>query len=1013
MAFSDFQHSNKKVITTGETWTSETDIAELKIKDVIGSRSRILKVVIQNPNNGRGGVYSAYQRVRVIDRLLNVVTFLGRIESVKPDHRKQEIELICRDGMGELSEKSNSALSYSDVRRSELIKDIVNTDSDGVFGTGSGKNITTAFHVDTSNYLEQITRQYGNANDGYESLLDSVEKLAQEEAWFPTSCLLWSGNITIPLADVWFLMTAEVHFANNTIMKPQASTADAGTADEMRMYLGSTQKFRAVDFILEAESGIYVSLLVQYWDGSTWTAIASAPNTPSVTDTTNDLEQNGRISFSALPSDWTTRTNLTGVESADNVTGTQRDDSSVSTVDDAASDDLYWIRITIDRSSGSEDPGVIYGLCLLDNDLRPFDSRWDYRMEDPFFGDVIADGDGAGAFTDNTIKSYNSLSTTNFNFLAASGRNFYFGADRRFAGIEFELSTNGNYGNVTITWAYWNGATWTNITDDNSYGFAADGAVRLDTNASTTWVIGDLIQDLGESGGVHGNYYFIRAVVSGAPTTTAVIKTVRTISIASMAFFERGSEPWPWRLRGTTDTSVTTILTDANATFISAGLVGSEVINVTTGATATVTAVTSSTELTVSSAIFGVDGHEYFVSVRKGEDFAGTKADTNQGDTWHGLTLKWRGAWEDQLTPIYRYQLGEQPVEFFTRVIVHGKDGARGIAVNSDREATYGIVKEKILYDWDILTPGAATTKAESTLKTLEPGSTTSVRRGEIEFYGYPAYIFQNKPIAVRAGDIIRLTINDATLSFTNERFLVWGIDYDDGSSLVKLTVTQDLIPALEDTNSINSQMKSVNRAVRQVSWKASVPSQAIGTSFVFHNTGGVYSPESRWVHNEDDTNENQDSLDLANYIGADDTNINPYSGVVGDNWEVAMSIHHALGGAMTFAGATDAEESDIVTGTGKIYYNTDDNLFKMRVEKGEVSETFRHMPVGEWGTVELGSGGEVTITFDNSYSDKPTFLATLDADGFSSPPINKTFEVKSWVQDGNGNYTGVVITTT
>lgn len=54
-----------------------------------------------------------------------------------------------------------------------------------------------------------------------------------------------------------------------------------------------------------------------------------------------------------------------------------------------------------------------------------------------------------------------------------------------------------------------------------------------------------------------------------------------------------------------------------------------------------------------------------------------------------------------------------------------------------------------------------------------------------------------------------------------------------------------------------------------------------------------------------------------------------------------------------------------------------------------------------------LDANGEKALTFGRTFSTKPVAAFTY-AEAADSPPV--TFKVKSWIQDGSGNYTGCVI---
>lgn len=56
------------------------------------------------------------------------------------------------------------------------------------------------------------------------------------------------------------------------------------------------------------------------------------------------------------------------------------------------------------------------------------------------------------------------------------------------------------------------------------------------------------------------------------------------------------------------------------------------------------------------------------------------------------------------------------------------------------------------------------------------------------------------------------------------------------------------------------------------------------------------------------------------------------------------------------------------------------------------------------WGTTNVS--GEVTFTFTRTFAAKPTVDLSYEEAADNQPLV---FKVKSWTQDGNGNYTGLV----
>ena len=131
MSFSEFQYSNRQAFpftvpsgTSGETWTTEDAVSGLTFRDKVET-GRTLTVTIRNPQNLHGSKYSAFQRVRVIDRPSNVVLFIGRVQDAQNDNRKQILVLRCADYVGDLGDKTVPSANLYGNRRSDITKDVI------------------------------------------------------------------------------------------------------------------------------------------------------------------------------------------------------------------------------------------------------------------------------------------------------------------------------------------------------------------------------------------------------------------------------------------------------------------------------------------------------------------------------------------------------------------------------------------------------------------------------------------------------------------------------------------------------------------------------------------------------------------------------------------------------------------------------------------------------------------------------------------------------------------------
>ena len=219
--------------------------------------------------------------------------------------------------------------------------------------------------------------------------------------------------------------------------------------------------------------------------------------------------------------------------------------------------------------------------------------------------------------------------------------------------------------------------------------------------------------------------------------------------------------------------------------------------------------------------------------------------DTYGGDSaWHGMTFTYKAGKTAQVSPIYRYAISEVPAEMLTRVTVHGKSPISFTAIDEEAESTYGIRQEKVVYDKSIEFAAEAETSAEGLLAQLKPLSNQTIKKAMLEVYDYPVYTYNSAtstpfysgateidrgiPRPVRAGDMIKITIDDGNYSLTNEPFLVQSITYDDKKGLAKLTCTQGIHPASTMTDS--PWADNYNKAVeaRNTAQEAALPTTQV-----------------------------------------------------------------------------------------------------------------------------------------------------------------------------------------
>jgi len=1187
MAFSQFQYAvtsgattQRTKIETNEDWVVDGDVKGIRLKETLGS-TRILEVQINNPDGGSQGRYKAFQRVRLTDRRSNVVLFLGRVEVITPDHRKQHITLLCRDYMSELVEANVSVPLLTGNRRSDLVKRIIAghdgrtwkasagvfqaTDTSTAFDAQNrtlnyqhkgDKNVDWWTHVDDSPHLEYVTKNYGSGSDaGYQSMYESIKGLSEEESWRDQEVLLYTSptlslehgnsefltmlNSGDGLAG-WIYGTAEMLNGTGKLPKPQYAVGSGSGVTGMRMYIGSSRQFSGLDIVMQKSTASWASLTVEYWNGVSWDDV------DNITDGTNDLEQSGKITWRGSGTDtyayWVAKNNLTGVESSNsfsdyfllnkvslyknsynesnmlNYDGSNFDNlgnnyikgasanegksagytnnsgdnidqggnKRVTTLADPPLQNKFWIRLSATRDRGSVDPGHLFSLKILPtaigsatstdpDDYLGSEAKWDFRMQDPFFFDSVGYSTGSSNWTDNTLAATTKSASDNFNWFTSTSTSnkFYIGSEHQFGGIEFQLATdaNGNYGSYTgrPRFRYWSKGSssiesWVEVVDENSYAFNKDGSVRfrLGREASSTqtmvndWKrtsLNDATSGNTNSAAPTQSLYWIEVTtnsgespgISGV-TRNAIIKLMRTISVAAFAYFERGTEPWNANVSGTRDGSgPTSTLRDAasglggNGGQFQSSAFGQEVVRIDSPSTSprkgTVSYATdaSSTSVSLSASIFPsaqYNAKYNLVNEKrpgvKSYDVYGDSLHTTtwhgQRNNWHGLTLKWRGEQSDWELPIYRYEIGDAPVDLMTRVTVYGREPSSFTAINKKRETEYGVKKHHVLYDRTLNTDQECKNKAEAVLRTFEPQSATTIRRGNIEIYNYPTYKYNPTttnassastnlaiPRAVRVGDIINVSIVDGTFNLSNEKFLVWAIDYNDANSLTKLTVSQDLLPSFG--NALTAQQTAVEayRLAKDASQQNATPSPASARDVILSANDSSADPRAR-LH-VDDFDKRDKDLD-----GLSGTNNNPQGSSTPSKSTIKVQKFKQHDDPLNLA-ATDAMYShdsyDSIGGGGVVndaHFGNEsyEDAFAIYPYHGGAL-SFEGTTNDVTGTADSGSSGTLLIdaarTFDSSYIGL-TIIEGVQADANGPGAIHKDEHYITEVRDTTSVYT-------
>jgi len=486
----------------------------------------------------------------------------------------------------------------------------------------------------------------------------------------------------------------------------------------------------------------------------------------------------------------------------------------------------------------------------------------------------------------------------------------------------------------------------------------------------------------------HHHLYWIRASLPGTGTVTssAKISTVRMLSKPAFKYFERGTEPWNFNITGTDEVTSSGFdkheFNDVNGQFLRSPSTGGVWIKNTswtdsdqTNSTNSVLSVSTfglqpalrrggrtnasltdttgqTTELSnrafLSAALFVRSGTPADYEGRKGSNYLlyqdkriGLKSyesyggGTSSTHNWHGARIALGVPQLNQDIPLYRYEVRELPMDMVTRVTVNGQDPITFTATDTDLENIYSIKQEKIVYDRTITSIAEAETSAESILSSLKPLTTQTIKKVTLEIYDYPVYKYNSAttattnraiPRVIRAGDVIKITVNDGNYVFTNEPFLVQGIVYDDKKSLSKLDCTQGLYPASSDTSNIWARNYELAKLARGSAQDSSVPSGSSTTNMSFGSgqTGEQIEvkmavandslhPAENSLTIDRNTNPNNDAVNTVT-----DEHVSTASGEVGfdGKFKTTIALHHNQG-AISFAGDTQDLTLTAVTGSG------------------------------------------------------------------------------------------------
>ena len=607
------------------------------------------------------------------------------------------------------------------------------------------------------------------------------------------------------------------------------------------------------------------------------------------------------------------------------------------------------------------------GLNRFDIIHRAFGAIAGYSGVEKRFIVAITESESDTIITFDELTSPEAIEIATYNPtipVQTGGRYIYVASAYPFAGIDFELLNPEDTFEGTAYQYLDASGSWNNVLEIRSdFGFdEIEGTVLWDMptlgSSNTAWSKYDYDEE--------GIYYWVRMVRND---NTNKISALRTASVASFKYFERGTEPWDWVEYNDKRTE-------------------------------------RPKELGEKAADTWIDSDDEII-----EQYA-------------PLHLQWRGILDNTTIPITSYDIGDNDLEVVTRVIVHGRNGVKGFAVDFDREDELNIIKEKIITNaWELSTPAECNQHAELVLSQYKPKDLGGFQHGTITIHAYPAYkVSDRRPIAVREGDMVRVSIRDGTFmgdsELNNEPFLVLGIDFQENESNFVLIVSRVLLPT-PDTLSSNSTLTNLLKKERSHAWNSMVPSESSATDNILHKNRGIYEPTFRM------------RLDDDGRVVYDTFTGNDKNPSLSDNWDSHIIQDRnawVIGGAVCFdelgsdgethltraLGAYDDYGNPVPTtnprAAGVFTYDNETETLRARIGKGDPNATLRDVAIGEWQRIsEIPDSGEVPITFPAKYKNPPLVIATVDGSNMNTESLVSAYLMRVTGNTTDG-YTGGMI---
>jgi hypothetical protein len=436
-ALFQFSNSLKLDRTKQERWISEPLLVTYSLMDSLGTRSRVLRLIISNPLSARSNWYPPMTRVRLFEEF-GVVAFLGRVVAIEPDYANQQLILTCRDFLDDVADRTVEAAdsngTHTAVTRSYIAQKILDEDTyKPTIGGDLDRTLIRRLQMVPSAYNETISRNYSQRGNfqtvsagtgadyqfrGVKTGMEAIGELAAEDPQQDLMAFYYTPTPTDPSnanhtaspqqypRTYWLDLTRTIVDGSTHFVTPQ--TAQDTTTPESAdiLYFGSNSKFDGLRYTFlshgtSIEKGTYAgNLQWQFWSGTAWTGFTPTADAKFSVDsgklygttywTVSNLTNWGKRDLGTTPDmhtandatlNWAAPWASSGTTLPEDVHSAAI--SRIDHGDDRRNTNRYWVRVYV--RTGSITVGKVNTVELY---TKP-NLFHDFRCEDPaYFSEV-------------------------------------------------------------------------------------------------------------------------------------------------------------------------------------------------------------------------------------------------------------------------------------------------------------------------------------------------------------------------------------------------------------------------------------------------------------------------------------------------------------------------------------------------------------------------------------------------------------------------------------------------